>query len=133
MDIRHYRKLSQEYDKEVGEFLENNTNNPKNYSNDIRHQFVSAIFARNLGEKVTKIMGNLNEINPLDQLDPVDSKIDQINNEIGINYAKLYPNISREKLLKLMLRDYEKNRLYRIKIMNTIKTVKQKKIEKEYF
>jgi len=129
--IRHYDTLSKEYDKEVGEFLNNNTDNPKKYSNDIRHQFVSAIFARNLGEKTSKILGNLNELRPADLLDPVDSKIDKINNEIGRNYAKQYPNIPRKELLKLILKDYSKNKQIIIQKMNE-KTEKQKKLEREY-
>lgn len=131
LNIRHYRKLSQEYEKEVGEFLRNNTSNPKNYSNDIRHQFVSAIFARNLGDKTAKILGNMNELQPADLLDPIDSRIDKINNEIGRNYAKQYPNMPREKLLKLMLKDYPKNKQIINQKMNE-KTEKQKKLEREY-
>ena len=102
-NLPYYNKLSIEYDKEVGEFLRNNTNNPKEFSNDIRHQFVSAIFARNLGEDVAKRFGDINELKPADLLDPVDSKIDKINNEIGRQYAKQYPNMPRKQLLELML------------------------------
>ena len=129
--IWHYDTLSKEYDKEVGDFLRNNTNNPKEFSNDIRHQFVSAIFARNLGEDVAKRFGDINELMPADLLDPVDSKIDKINNEIGRNYAKQYPDIPREQLLMLMLKEYPKNKQIIIKKMNK-KTEKQKKLEREY-
>ena len=73
----------------------------------------------------------MNELQPADLLDPVDSKIDKINNEIGRNYAKQYPNMSREKLLKFMLKEYHKNKQVINQKMNE-KTEKQKKLEREY-
>ena len=130
-NLPYYNKLSIEYDKEVGEFLRNNTNNPKEFSNDIRHQFVSAIFARNLGEDVAKRFGDINELKPADLLDPVDSKIDKINNEIGRQYAKQYPNMPRKQLLELMLKEYPQSKQIIIQKMNE-KTEKQKKLEREY-
>ena len=129
--IWHYDTLSKEYDREVGEFLRNNTDNPKDYSNDIRHQFVSAIFARNLGEDVARRFGDINELKPADLLDPVDSKIDKINNEIGRQYAKQYPNMPRKQLLELMLKEYPQSKQIIIQKMNE-KTEKQKKLEREY-
>ncbi len=116
LNILHYDKLSNIYDKELGDFLRANTSNPEHYSNDLRHQYVSAIFARNLGQKAAEIFGNLNETRDI-KSEPGDSNIDQINNEIVRNYAKLYPDMPRQELLKLMLKEHSKNQQIRIQKM----------------
>ena len=111
----YYSKLNKMFEKEVGDFLKANVPNPKSYSNDIRHQYVSALYTRNLGEEQAKWLGNLNEWTELirgNGSGTEDSKIDQINNEIGRNYGLKYPTIPREQLLKILLNDWEKNYRY---------------------
>lgn len=127
-NLKHYYDLSNEYDKELGDFLHKNTSDPDYYGNDLRHQYVSAIFARNLGERAAKIFGSLNEING-GLSNPGDSDIDQINNEIGRNYAKKYPTMPRQELLKLMLKEYSKNRQTRIEKM---KEKNKNNLDREY-
>lgn len=128
LNLNHYYKLSNEYDKEVGDFLHKNTSNPNYYGNDLRHQYVSAIFARNLGQKATKILGNLNEMRDI-RSQPGDSEIDQINNEIGRSYAKRYPDMPRQELLKLMLKEHSKNQQIRIQKM---KEINKRNLNSEY-
>ena len=41
-----------------------------------------------------------------------DTDLDKLNNEIGTQYAKKYPNISRELLLRILLNDWQKNSDY---------------------
>ena len=41
-----------------------------------------------------------------------DTELDKLNNEIGRNYARQYPNISKEELLQILLNDWEKNSNY---------------------
>ena len=109
----YYNNLNKKLDYEVGDFLEKHTNSPKLYSNDIRHQYVSALYARNLGEEKAKLLGDLNE-----QLQfgtgygTYDTELDKLNNEIGRNYARQYPNISKEELLQILLNDWKKNSNY---------------------
>lgn len=57
----YYSNLNDKFEHEVGDFLKKNTNAPKLYSNDLRHQYVSALYARNLGENKAKWLGDLNE------------------------------------------------------------------------
>ena len=59
-NLIYYNNLNKKLDYEVGDFLEKHTNSPKLYSNDIRHQYVSALYARNLGEKNEKTNYNIN-------------------------------------------------------------------------
>ncbi len=115
-NLIYYAALSKDYENELGDFLHKNTSDPDHYGNDLRHQYVSAIFARNLGEEVARNFGDLNEKYSF-QSEPGDEDIDQINNEIGRYYAKNYPTMPRQELLKLMLEEYAKNRQIRIKKM----------------
>ncbi len=107
----YYNNVSDKLDHEVGDFLKNSTNAPQVYSNDLRHQFVSAIFARNLGQKQAKWLGDLNEWKPGGTTGSgvYDTELDQLNNEIGRQYAQKYPNASREQLLQILLNDWYKN------------------------
>lgn len=116
----YYNNLNKKLEKEVGDFLREKTLFPKRYSNDIRHQYVSAIYARNLGQKHAKKLGDLNEILHFSNTGSgaYDTALDQLNNEIGRNYAKKYPNISRVKLLEVLLNDFEKNSTYTENILN---------------
>ncbi len=127
-NIIYYNYLSEDYNKELGDFLNKNTSNPYYYANDLRHQYVSALFARNLGEETAKFFGNLNEKANIQSI-PGDEEIDQINNEIGRNYAKKYPNMPREELLKLVLKEHSKNQQIRIERM---KKRNKNNLNKEY-
>lgn len=115
----YYENLNRQLEYEVGEFLEKHTNSPKLYSNDIRHQYVSALYARNFDEKTAKWLGDLNEILHFGRTGSgnYDSNLDQLNNEIGRNYAKKYPNMPKEQLLQILLNDWEKNSNYTQKIL----------------
>lgn len=110
----YYNNLNNKLEHEVGDFLRQNTNSPKLYSNDIRHQYTSALYTRNLGEKAAKWLGDLNEKVHFSNTGSgaYDTNLDQLNNEIGRNYAKKYPNLPREQLLQIMLNDWENNSQY---------------------
>lgn len=106
--------MNNKLEHEVGDFLRQNTNSPKLYSNDIRHQYTSALYTRNLGEKAAKWLGDFNEKVHFSNTGSgaYDTALDQLNNEIGRNYAKNYPNLPREQLLQIMLNDWERNSQY---------------------
>ena len=114
INYNYYDNLNDKLEYEVGDFLEKYTNSPKLYSNDIRHQYVSALYARNFDEKTAKWLGDLNEILHFGRTGSgnYDSNLDQLNNEIGRNYARKYPNISKEQLLQILLNDWKKNSDY---------------------
>lgn len=113
-NLIYYNNLNKKLDYEVGDFLEKHTNSPKLYSNDIRHQYVSALYARNLGEKNAKWLGDINEILRLGRTGSGtdDTELDKLNNEIGRKYGRQYPNISKEELLQILLNDWDKNSQY---------------------
>lgn len=115
----YYNNLNTQLEYEVGNFLTKHTNSPKLYSNDIRHQYGSALYARNFDEKTAKWLGDLNEILHFGKTGSgnYDSNLDQLNNEIGRNYAKKYPNMPKEQLLQILLNDWEKNSNYTQKIL----------------
>lgn len=119
----YYNNLNNQFEHEVGDFLRQNTNSPELYSNDIRHQYVSALYARNLGEKQAKWLGDLNEKVHFSNTGSgaYDTALDQLNNEIGRNYAKKYPTLQREQLLRIMLNDWEKNSQYARNILRNKK------------
>ncbi len=105
-NLNYYRGLNNQLEQEVGDFLRANTINPKMYSNDIRHQYASALYARNLGDKWAKRLGDWNEFMDMSGSGREDTKIDKINNQIGRNYAKKYPNTPKNELLFKMLTDW---------------------------
>ena len=115
----YYNDLNSKLEQEVGNFLRANTNSPQLYSNDIRHQYVSALYARNLGQNQAKWLGNLNEKLYFSNTGSgaYDTNLDQLNNEIGRQYAQKYPNITREQLLQILLRDWQKNSDYTNRIL----------------
>lgn len=119
----YYSNLNNQFEHEVGDFLRQNTNSPELYSNDIRHQYVSALYARNLGEEQAKWLGDLNEKVHFSNTGSgaYDTALDQLNNEIGRNYAKKYPTLQREQLLRIMLNDWEKNSQYTRNILQNKK------------
>lgn len=110
----YYYDIKNKLEYEVGDFLRENTNSPKVYSNDLRPQYASAIFSRNLGQEQAKWLGDLNENFLLGRTGSgiEDTEIDQINNEIGRKYGLEYPNMPRHQLLKILLNDWDKNSQY---------------------
>lgn len=114
-DLPYYNKLNQQLEQETGDYLRMKTTNPKLYSNDLRHQYVSALYARNKGENLAKFLGDANEFFDFNQSGRLDSETDKINNEIGRQYGISNPDIPRENLFDLMWNDYRKNRSYKDK------------------
>ena len=108
-NIFYYNKLNNTLEKEVGDFLRANTNSPKLYSNALRHQYVSALYARNLGDNIAKNLGQLNEFTNLSGSGREDTQIDKINNEIGRQYGLSNPTMPKNELLFKLLTDYDKN------------------------
>ena len=101
-------------DREVGEYLRKVTNAPHLYSNDLRHQYAAAVFTQMRGEKMTRRLGNANEIyGVLSGHD--DRNIDLYNNNVGIEYGLKYPMASRADLLRTLFQDHAKNSADRIK------------------
>jgi hypothetical protein len=116
-NLWYYRGLNNKLDKEVGDYLGNVTNFPKSYSNDIRHQYVSALYARNLGDEWAKKLGDLNETLDGNQSGRADTEIDTINNQIGREYGSKYPEMPRQELLKKLYKDYGENLKFRRSLM----------------
>lgn len=110
----YYKDLNKQLEQEVGDFLHKNTNAPQLYSNDLRHQYASALYARNLGAENAKTLGDLHEKYNFyynGNIDGAkDSQIDTLNNEIGRNYGLKYPNIPKEDLLYKLLTDWKVNK-----------------------
>lgn len=91
------------FEQDVGNFLRQKTNTPRLYSNDLRHQYASAITAQQLGQLPAKLLGNFNEIVHPGLQD--DTKIDQYNNQIGRQYAMKYPYFSKQQYLEKFFND----------------------------
>lgn len=109
-NIFYYKKeVNDKLEKEVGDKLRSINIDNDNWSNDLRHQYVSAVYARNLGEKMAKILGDLNEFFDANQSGRYDKARDQINNEIGRQYGLKFSDISRAKLLDILVSDYNNN------------------------
>lgn len=94
-------------EQEVGDFLRANVPNPKYYSNDLRHQYASAIFTQKYDPKTAKRLGDLNEFLDFNQSGREDTEIDQENNRIGREYGQKYPNYDKQQLLKMMLQNLQ--------------------------
>lgn len=108
--------VNKQLEQEVGDWLRANAYaNPKVYSNDLRHQYASAIYARNLGDKITRMLGNLNEVFDAGASGRNDTEIDKYNNNLGIQYGLKYPNVSKQELLRTMFNDYNTNKQNRIR------------------
>ena len=117
-NLFYYERLNNDLEKDVGDFLRSKTQKPKDYSNDIRHQYTSAMYARNKGENITRKLGKLHEMLNISEGEPNNDKdkaIDLFNNDIGIEYGNRYPNVDKQQLLNMLFRDYEINRQNRIK------------------
>lgn len=105
--IRH------QWEKELGDYSRQNHLSTELYSNDLRHQYAAAIAARNLGADKARFLGNIQELFNFSGGDKLDSQIDKINNEIGINYGLSNPNMPKTKLFDLLVNDHSANRSYR--------------------
>lgn len=116
-NIFYYNGKLGDIEKEVGSFLNKSVPNPKFYSNDLRHQYTSALFARNLGENPTRFFGELNEIFGSSGGGRTDREIDKINNNIGIEYGLKYKDMPRNELLYKLLTDHSENVERRNKLM----------------
>ena len=52
--LPYYNNVNKQLEREVGDWLRANAYaNPKRYSNDLRHQYASALYARNIGSDLT--------------------------------------------------------------------------------
>ena len=111
-NLGHYKGVNDQLEREVGDFLRANTNVPKLYSNDLRHQFASAVYTQNKGDLAAKLLGEANEF--LDGFTPgntpYDTETDRINNQIGREYGAKYADMPRGQLLYKLLTDYETNK-----------------------
>ncbi|MBQ2871677.1 hypothetical protein IJE86_08245, partial [bacterium] len=85
------------------------------YSNDIRHQYVSALYTRNLGANWAALLGEINEIFDFNMSGRNDTLTDRFNNNLGIEYGINYPNLPKNDLLQMLLNDFEKNKSLRLK------------------
>lgn len=111
LNYGHYKKLNLQLEKDLGDFLRSKTNAPQLYSNDLRHQWASALYTQNKGNLYAKILGGLNEFPDYFMSDTrEDSDIDLINNEIGRNYGEQYPNMPPGELLGKLLTDWGQNK-----------------------
>jgi hypothetical protein len=111
-NLLYYRGLNDKLDKEVGDFLSERTNFPKDYSNDLRHQYVSALYARNLGNEWAKKLGDWQEVLGF-QSGRGDTEIDKFNNELGRQYGAKYSTTPREQLLEKLMEDFYDNKKLR--------------------
>lgn len=111
-NITYYQDLNNKYERELGNFLRKNTTSPFVYSNDLRHQYVSALYTRNLGANKAKMLGDLNEIFNFSGSGRYDTQVDKLNNQIGRNYGLKYATTSRDRLLWQLLNDWGKNARY---------------------
>ena len=111
-NLGHYKGVNDQLEREVGDFLRANTNVPKVYSNDLRHQYASAVYTQNKGDLATKLLGDVNEFMDgfLPGNTPYDSETDKINNQIGREYGAKYSDMPRGQLLYKLLTDYESNK-----------------------
>lgn len=101
-NIPYYTGLNRQLEREVGDFLRSKVPNPKLYSNDLRHQYGAALYARNFNPTTTRVLGNLAEAFDLGLSGWDDYYTDKRNNEIGIKYGMKYPNASKQQLLEIM-------------------------------
>ena len=107
-----YKPLAQE----TGDFLrEVAPYNPKLYSNDLRHQYASAVMAQKFGQDKARLLGNLNEYTDFGQSGRYDSKIDQFNNKVGREYAIMFPNANKKEMLNILFSNYDKTKSQRLK------------------
>lgn len=78
----------------------------------IRHAYTSGVFSQVYGEKVTLILGEMNELTPMggsSSNNTNSSKMDLWNNKVGIKYGK--KTNGKLKLFKLLLKALNNNEL----------------------
>lgn len=97
--LLNYYMAQKNFEQEVGDYLRSQTSSPKLYSNDLRHQYASAITAQQLGPGIAKFLGDFNEFTDLNQSGNEDTEIDKYNNRIGREYALKYPNYTKQQYL----------------------------------
>jgi hypothetical protein len=105
--------IRNQWERELGDYMYKNNLSKDLYGNDLRHQYAAAITARNLGADKARFLGNMQEYFNSSGGDNLDRRIDKINNEIGIQYGLNNPNIPKNKLFDLLVKDHSKNRDYR--------------------
>lgn len=105
--------IREQWERELGEYSRLHNLSKDLYSNDLRHQYASAITARNLGADKARFLGNMQEMFNSSGGDKLDTEIDKINNEIGIKYGLSNPDLPKSKLFDLLVNDHSKNREYR--------------------
>ena len=93
-----YHKTKEPLEQEVGDYLRAHTYAPKKFSNALRHQYASAVFANQYSPMEAKLLGYANEALPLSGIG--DLKIDINNNTIGREYAQQHPNLTKEQYLE---------------------------------
>lgn len=108
----YYNTVNNKLDHEVGDALRARGLNKNLYANDLRHQYVSAVYARNLGDKKAKQLGDLNELANFYGSGKYDTELDKINNEIGRKYGLSNPDMPRNKLFELLLSEHGSNSQY---------------------
>lgn len=102
--------IREQWKRELGEYSRTHNLSKDLYSNDLRHQYAAAITARNLGADKARMLGNLQEFVNSSGGDKLDTKIDKINNDIGIKYGLANPDLSKTKLFDLLVKDHSTNR-----------------------
>ena len=97
--LLNYYTTQKRFEQDVGDYLQSKTASPKLYSNDLRHQYASAITAQQLGQKPAEILGDLNEFFDFNASGRDDTAIDKYNNNTGRQYAIKYPDYTKEQFL----------------------------------
>ena len=105
--------ISDQWKHELGDYMRKHHLSKDLYSNDLRHQYAAAITARNLGANKARFLGNMQEVFNSSGGDKLDGRIDRINNEIGIQYGLQNPDMPKNQLFDLLVKDHSKNRDYR--------------------
>lgn len=101
--LLNYYMAQKNFEQDVGDYLRSKVKYPKVYSNDLRHQYASAVTAQQLGDKSALFLGNLHE-----WLYPgghQDTAIDKYNNRMGREYAKKYPKYTKQQYLDVLFKD----------------------------
>ena len=105
--------IRNQWEHELGDYMRKHYLSKDLYSNDLRHQYAAAITARNLGADKARFLGNMQEYLNSSGGDKLDGRIDKINNEIGIQYGLQNPDMPKNQLFDLLVKDHSKNRDYR--------------------
>lgn len=99
-------------EQDVGNFLAQykpmykNKQNYEALSNNIRHQYASALMAQKYGEDIARRLGDANEFFDFAGSGRADTLRDQRANEIGRAYGLAHPNFSKAQLLQGLYNNY---------------------------